>query len=193
MPRKFRIGRLRKNYGREEQKESLPSSSNESSETSSQSSSLTGSSVLFEESHPIVDDITSACGGSPVSTNCDTEAVPDSEQSSSINSSSVTATDDEGIRVLESSPVIQLDEGIVDSSLEALTSHLQLPSDQWVIQRQTDSMAICKMSILSGSSALVITHCIIINSDYSWILCVHRNQVHKARCPALSNVPEKVV
>ena len=53
-------------------------------------------------------------------------------------------------------------------------------------------MAICKISVLSSPSSLVITHCIVINSDYSLILYVHRNQLDRAKCPALSNIPEKL-
>ena len=165
-------------------------------ETSSQSSSVTGSSVLVAVSNPVVDDnSTSSVSGVE---DCDTEAVPESEQSSSINSSSITPTDDESIMVFDSNEVSAIihsndqSEGNIDSSLGALTSNLQLPSQQWVIQWQTDSTAICKISPLSGSSALVITHCIIVNSDFSWLVYIHRNQVDQMRCPALSNVPEKL-
>ena len=165
-------------------------------ETSSQSSSVTGSSILVAVSNPVVDDnSTSSVSGVE---DCDTEAVPESEQSSSINSSSITPTDDESIMVFDSNEVSAIihsndqSEGNIDSSLGALTSNLQLPSQQWVIQWQTDSTAICKISPLSGSSALVITHCIIVNSDFSWLVYIHCNQVDQMRCPALSNVPEKL-
>ena len=84
MPRRFRIGRVCKNYGRMGLKESL---SNESSKTSTQGSSPTGSSLSTENVNPIVDN-SSHIGVNchSVSTNCDMEVVQESEQSSFNNS-----------------------------------------------------------------------------------------------------------
>lgn len=123
------------------------------------------------------------------STDCDTETVPESEVSTSINASSVTVSDDEGVTVLDNDQSL---EGDTNLSLEVLTSQLKLPNQQWVIQQQTESVAICNISVLSGPSSLVINDCIVIKSDYSWILYVHRNQLDRAKCPALSNIPEKL-
>ena len=174
MPRRFRIGRLSKNYarkksgkqvlcGHKEQKESSSndyadqsrSSMESNMDTSSWSSSVT-SQIDAENNQIINDSSTSSTSGGEVhsmSSDYDTEALPESEQSLS---SSISPTDNESSMVSDSSKVStdihsnDQNEGILSntsSSLEALTSSLQLPSQQWIIQRQPDSTAICKISI----------------------------------------------
>lgn len=153
MPQRFRIGRLRKNYGRKEQKESLSLSSNESSETSTQSSSPTGSSLSTENVNPIVDIayilVLIAIPCQPIVTWKWYKKVNkrhliqlivilklyQSEVSTSINASSVTVSDDEGVTALDNDQSL---EGDTNLSLEVLTSQLKLPNQQWVIQQQTE-------------------------------------------------------
>ena len=79
------------------------------------------------------------------------------------------------------------------SPLQTLLSTLKLPNQQWVIQQNEHSTAVCKISSQSGPSShtLVITHCIMIKSDLSWTVSVHGHPIGKDKCSALSTIPHK--
>ena len=80
------------------------------------------------------------------------------------------------------------------SPLQTLVSSLNLPNQQWVIQQNEQSTAVCKISSQSGPSShtLVVTHCIMIKSDLSWTVCVHGHPFDKDKCSALSTIPKKL-
>lgn len=72
-----------------------------------------------------------------------------------------------------------------------MLSDLNMPR-QWVIQNQKeDAVSICKISSQPNPStgSLVITHCIVINSDLTWTVSVHGHQLDASKCSVLSKVP----
>jgi hypothetical protein len=80
------------------------------------------------------------------------------------------------------------------SPIQTLASTLKLPNQQWVIQQNELSTAVCKISSRTGPSShtLVVTHCIMIKSDLSWTLSVHGHPLDKHKCSALSTIPSKL-
>lgn len=170
MPRKFRIGRLPKNYARKNLKKQVGrprrrgTSTSTHQCTSEQELSHEGSSMTESKVHDVDSDVSSPhhmnysqCPRCP-------------------------NDDDKG-------------EAISLSPSHSLASSLQLPSQQWIIQQQSkDCTAVCKISAQPGSSsqALVITHCIMIESDLSWTVSVHCNQIDKDKCSVFSGSPKKL-
>ena len=70
-----------------------------------------------------------------------------------------------------------------------------LPSSQWIIQNHIPTnIIICKMSsqLSSDRHSLTVTHCLTINSDFSWTLSVHGMKINAHMCPLLSKIPTKL-
>ena len=70
-----------------------------------------------------------------------------------------------------------------------------LPSNQWIIQNHSpDNVIICKMSsqLSSDRHSLSVTHCLTINSDFSWTLSVHGMKIDAHVCPLLSKISTKL-
>ena len=72
----------------------------------------------------------------------------------------------------------------------SILSGLDLPG-WWVVQDQKDKIGICKISSQPSTStgSLVITHCIIVNTDLTWSVSIHDCLLDAMKCSALSKVP----
>ena len=70
-----------------------------------------------------------------------------------------------------------------------------LSSNQWIIQNHSpDNVIICKMSsqLSSDRHSPSVTHCLTINSDFSWTLSVHGMKIDAHVCPLLSKISTKL-
>ena len=77
------------------------------------------------------------------------------------------------------------------TTISSLHSNIELPKGWYDHTPSNLAIRLCKVSDTSSSSAqpLVITHSIIVNSNYSWKLFVHNRAVSK--CSALTGIPSK--
>ena len=214
-PRKFRLGRLPKNYdkpkkktvGRPRKSTSASSSTPKSpllsdlnSGIDDQTSSTTGCSSHNMSSSTVISDSSVGTPSADLSSDISYPSSMFSEASSDVTSvlNTETEPDNEDVSMnsaescgLSSQSGQQGDpSSSVDSNrlVHLLTTGLQLPSERWVIQALDSDLGICKLSC-NSSQTFVVLYNVIIKPDHSWTLKVYGRQVDRSRCSALSEIP----
>jgi len=78
--------------------------------------------------------------------------------------------------------------------ISSLHKSLANCSHGWVdiTKEQTDSICLCKFSEIPSQSSQppVITHCLSVKTDFTWLFHVHDHHLSPQNCNALNNVPE---
>ena len=188
--RKFRLGRLPKNYDRPSGDKRVvgrprkSSASGHSSRPTSDISAVSDSNDMPMSSTPNCSSSAGSPSGRPSSSDFSTDISCPSMFSDV--SSYVTGETGHESELCEQQDSFDLTSTSVSN--DDWMKLLNLPNEKWVIQVLNLDLCLCKLSC-NLSQTLIIPYSVVVMPDHHWTLKVHGHQVDLSQCSVLSDYP----